>query len=91
LKRITDSAEGKDCQIRLVGICNHDPSTVVFCHFRIGGISGIGYKTDAPIGAYGCSACHAVVDRTKDPEIQLDFAKGCLRTLEIMWRTGVIR
>ena len=91
MSAITDSARGQDCLIRLAGVCNHNRDTVVFCHFRLSGISGIGYKTDAPIGAYGCSACHSVVDSSKDPETQLDFAKGCLRTIESMWRRGILK
>jgi len=90
MSAITESARGRDCEIRLPGVCNFDRETTVFCHFRLIGISGTGYKTDAPIGAYGCSACHSVVDSTKDPLVQLDFAKACLRTINIMFRNGVI-
>jgi hypothetical protein len=93
MKKITDSARGKDCTIRLPGRCCPGPEneTVVFCHFRQIGISGMGYKTDAPIGAYGCAACHAYVDSHHDQETQLAFAEGCFRTFEIMWRLGILR
>lgn len=92
MKRITQSARGRDCEIRLPG-CNPGPDneTVVFCHFRLMNVSGLGFKTDAPIGAYGCASCHAKVDSSKDPQVQLDFAKACFRTINILWKEGVIR
>ena len=91
MSRITESARDRECTIRLPSTCNGNPETSCFCHFRLSGISGMSYKTGAPIGAYGCSACHAVVDTSKDPEVQLAFAHGCMRTLDIMWREGIIR
>jgi hypothetical protein len=93
MSRITDSARGRDCEIRLPMICAPGPDneTVVFCHFRLQGVSGIGYKTESPIGAFGCYACHSVVDRSKDPEVQLAFAHACMRTINILWKEGVIR
>lgn len=89
--KITKAARSRDCEIRLVGVCNGDPATVCFCHFRLAGISGMGFKTDAPIGAFGCSACHSVVDTDKSDEVQLSFAHGVMRTIAILWREGVIR
>jgi hypothetical protein len=93
MKKITDSARGQDCTIRLIGICRPGPDneTVVYCHNRISGISGMGYKSDAPVGAYGCAACHNYVDTHKDETTQLAFAMGCFRTIEILWRRGILR
>lgn len=93
MKKITNSARGRNCEIRLPGICAPGPEneTVVFCHFRQIGISGLGFKTDAPIGAYGCAACHAFVDSHHDCATQLAFAEGCFRTINIMWRDGIVR
>lgn len=89
--KITKAARGRECEIRLPGVCNGDTATTVFCHFRPIGISGFGYKTPAPIGAFGCSSCHAVVDTTKDAEIQLAFAHGVMRTINTLWQEGVIK
>jgi hypothetical protein len=72
-------ARGRDCQIRLE-CCNGDPNTVVLAHFRLAGLSGMGFKSPDFIGAWACSACHQRVDTDKSPEVQLDFAKGCFRT-----------
>ena len=67
----------RDCQIRLEG-CNVGPCCL--CHFRLIGISGMGMKSPDWLGAWGCASCHAIVDSTKDPEVQLDFAKAVFRT-----------
>lgn len=60
MSKITDSARGEQCLIRLPSICNRDPTTVVFCHEPHG--SGIGMKWPDTEGAYGCSACHDEID-----------------------------
>lgn len=78
LRRI---ARDKDCQIRLPGICSGDSSTVVLCHFRLSGLSGLGLKPPDWLGAWGCAACHRTVDSTKDPEVQLAFAHAVFRTI----------
>ena len=88
------AAQGKDCMIRAPGVCNGDPATVVLCHYRIGGYDGMGLKPDDSIAAWGCSACHALVDsRTERPddvtyaEVRLMHAEGVMRTQ--MARKGV--
>ena len=82
-------AEGQSCQVRLPG-CNHDPRTVVLAHFRLMGISGIGYKPPDWLGAWACAMCHAQVDSHKDPETQLAFAHGVFRTLAALHRLGAV-
>ena len=82
-KPITDLrkyARGKDCTVRLPGICNGDPATTVLAHFRLAGVSGIGMKSPDPIGAWCCSSCHSYADTHKDADTQLAFAHGVLRT-----------
>lgn len=89
-KAITSLARGRECQIRLVGVCNYNSETVVPCHFRMTGLSGMGYIPEALFVAWGCSACHARVDADKSPEVQLDFAKGVLRTQAALLKMGCI-
>ena len=56
-------ARGRDCQIRIPGVCSGDPSTVVLCHLPGGGVAR---KRDDRLGAWGCHSCHDAVDaRTK--------------------------
>lgn len=89
--KLTKLARGQNCQIRLVGICNHNPETTVLCHFRLSGLSGLGTKPFSLIGAWGCSACHAAVDAHKDAETQLSFAHGVFRTIAALIEDGVIK
>ena len=64
MSKITDSARGQACLIRIPGVCNRDPETTVFCHEPKG--SGLSMKWPDTEGCYGCSDCHDLDDgRTK--------------------------
>ena len=63
MSKITQSARGERCQIRFPGICNHDPETTVFAHYRLAGYCGTGVKPPDFMGAYACSRCHDEADR----------------------------
>ena len=56
-------ARGKPCLVRIPGVCNHDPETVVGAHINRGGIGGMGMKSgsDLPL-IWACSNCHDVID-----------------------------
>jgi hypothetical protein len=84
-------ARGKDCQIRLPNICNHDPQTTVGAHFRLSGLSGMGTKPDDIFIAWACSACHAWVDGHKSNEVQIAFAHGVFRTQAALLKMGAIK
>jgi hypothetical protein len=58
--KITKSAKGEECQVRLPGICNFNNETTVFAHIGKGG--GMGAKVDDIHGAYCCSDCHKEID-----------------------------
>jgi hypothetical protein len=60
MSKITDSARGEQCLIRIPGVCNRDDATTVFCHEPSG--SGLSMKWPDTEGAYGCSACHDEID-----------------------------
>jgi len=85
VSKISESAKGQDCTIRLPG-CNGNPETVVLAH--INGIRfghGVGKKVNDIHGAYACSHCHDVVDRRKytnisNIEIKLAHYEGVLET-----------
>jgi len=64
MSKITQSAKGESCSIRLPSICNHNKETVVFAH--INGVRfghGMAQKVTDIHGAYACSNCHDAVDR----------------------------
>jgi len=60
--KIRESARGEDCQIRIPDVCKFTPETVVLCHK---GGAGVAMKSSDIHAAYGCYACHAVIDGAK--------------------------
>ena len=89
-------ARGRECQIRLEGICNFDNSTTVLAHYRLIGISGMGMKSPDLIAAHACSACHDACDRRTHTDLEFDFvrlahAEGCFRTIAKLIEEGVIK
>jgi len=93
-------AKGRQCQIRVPGVCNCNPETVVLCHIHKPSISGgTGLKADDMLAAWGCSACHDAVDgRTRlfdneqaDYQTRLSMLmEGVLRTQKILLDEGKI-
>lgn len=83
-------ARGRGCQIRL-DCCNANSETVVLAHFRLSGISGMGYKGPDLIAAWACSECHKRVDTDKSPEVQLAFAHGVFRTQNQLIKEEVVK
>jgi hypothetical protein len=59
-RKLRESARGRDCTIRIPGVCNFNPDTVVLCH--VGRKRGIGKKCHDIHAIYACSDCHDVVD-----------------------------
>jgi hypothetical protein len=89
---LRNAARGRECQIRIPGVCNLNNDTVVLCHLPGG---GIGRKQHDLLGGWGCSSCHDVVDGrvqisfSKD-KIALWFLEGVIRTQTILLEEGVI-
>ena len=77
------AAKWQQCCIRLPGVCSWDIDTVVLCHFRLVGMSGMGMKSPDWLAAFGCAKCHQFVDSHKDDATQLAFAHGVFRTLAL--------
>ena len=83
MSKITESARGEECQVRIPGYCNGDNDTVVFAH-KNGG--GMGMKSSDLHGAYCCSSCHDILDgRAKlynfsPDKIRQYFYEGIFRT-----------
>ena len=93
--KLTKAARGRDCQVRLPGICCGDSETVVLAHYRMAGICGTSIKPPDLIGAWACRTCHDEIDRrtrTMDAETARFFhLEGMVRTLDILMREGVIK
>lgn len=102
MSAITESANGKACEIRIPGY-PHLPETVVHCHYPIGGVtSGTGFKSHDLLGARGCYDCHRIVDRRdltaeerelieqSGPWVKDRFREGIVRTIAKLIKEGVI-
>lgn len=96
---IRKSAKGEECTIRLpMGVCNFDPATTVLCHSNsLADGKGMGLKAPDTQAAYGCSACHDVVDRRRPPPegmnwelVMACFKAGIEHTNRILKRKGLV-
>jgi hypothetical protein len=93
--KLTKAARGRDCQIRLPGVCNGNPETVVLAHYRLAGTCGAGIKPNDLQGAWACSACHDAVDgrgaKIDREEARLAHAEGAFRTQSILISEGLVK
>jgi hypothetical protein len=93
--KLTKSAKGQECQVRIVGICNFNPETTVLAHLDGG---GMGAKRLDIHGAYACSDCHTWVDggytqgalKATKSDRDLWHHEAMVRTQEIMVANGVL-
>lgn len=93
---ITKLANGRDCLIRVPTYCLRTTETVVLCHYRMPNLSGFGIKAPDWLGAFGCHACHQVVDgqrasKFSPSERDLMLAEAVFRTQLVLFEEGVIR
>lgn len=93
---LRDAARGESCDVRVPDTCNNDPQTTVLAHYRVVGISGMGFKSPDLIGAHACSACHDAVDgriRTlyTKQELRLMHLEGVIRTQAKLIGRGQIK
>ena len=77
--------------MRIPGVCNHDPETVVLAHLGGGGMS---LKQPDLLGAFCCSTCHDEIDR-RTRKVPHDAAHkahvdGIFRTQLIWIKEGLV-
>jgi len=92
MSKLRRSARGRECQIRIPGVCNSNPDTVVLAHLNG---AGMGTKHADIHAAYACSRCHAIVDGEKQNDWPPDVLKqfhyeAVIRTQKIMLDEGLI-
>lgn len=63
MSNLTEFARGQECTLRVPGVCNHDPETVVLHHTTFG--AGMGQKNPCLAGYHVCSSCHSFVHGAK--------------------------
>jgi hypothetical protein len=78
-------AKGRECQIRIPGVCNRDSKTTVLCHLHSVQGGGRFMKHDL-LAAIGCSACHDIIDG-RNIEKHMSFKTPLWLFLEAMTRT----
>ena len=61
MSKITKSAKGEVCALRIPMVCNHNPETTVFCHAPCVD-KGWAIKSPDWWGAFGCYECHIYMD-----------------------------
>lgn len=97
-KKYLAGSRGQQCTLRIPGVCNNDPDTVVPAHIRDRHKGGGTKASDLSV-ANACSSCHAVFDgqamaRTGiplAPEDWLFFAlRGLQETLEQRFEAGLL-
>lgn len=59
MSKITESARGEECTVRIPGVCNWNKETVVFAHLNG---AGVAMKDSDLFGCYSCSNCHSYID-----------------------------
>lgn len=93
-KAMTQAARGQSCTLRIPGVCNGDPETVVACHVRAPGFAGMAMKPDDLFIIDGCHACHSVLDsRDKWAEAQIgwdDVLRALMETQRRRMDAGII-
>jgi len=93
--KLTKSARGRECTIRLHPYCNENTETTVFCHAPCED-KGMGIKSPDWWGAFGCSDCHDIVDGRRSVDINSSdiyhyHIQGVYRTLRIFIQEGLIK
>ncbi len=98
-------AKGRECQIRIPGVCNSNNETVVLCHLNRKNVFGVGMSLKVPdiFGAWSCSDCHDAVDWRSDKapygyehgfysldELLIMHMEGVFRTQNILLKEGKI-
>ena len=97
MSKITNSAKGKECDIRIPFACRGDTETTVHCHLPDGtGTGHMAGKSKDIHGVRGCANCHDILDgRRKSKyfdrdQILLMAYQGQQRTLRALVREGFI-
>ena len=96
---IRRAARGQGCTLMILDVCNRDPDTTVLCHSNsLADGKGMCLKAPDTAAAFGCSACHDVLDgRRARPsgltlsELDNHFRAGVRRTHIILAAMGLIK
>lgn len=95
MANLRKEARGRECQVRIPGVCNGNSETVVLAHCRLSGLCGTGIKPPDLFGAWSCSACHDEIDRrtrlTDAGEAHVAHLEGVIRTQAALLKEGKVK
>ncbi len=89
------AARGRECTVRIPGICCFNPDTSVLAHYRMSDTCGTGCKPNDQQAAIACNCCHDAIDgRIKTDysreELRLMHAEGVFRTQKVWREEGLL-
>ncbi|MDQ6988481.1 MAG: DUF1364 domain-containing protein [Mariprofundaceae bacterium] len=92
--KLRKSAQGQDCTLNIVGVCNYNTETTVLAHLP-SDMAGMGSKSPDFCACFACSDCHDVIDgRVMNVEavVHREFymLRAQVRTLKIWIEEGLI-
>lgn len=93
---LREQARGRQCMVRIPGVCCHNSETVVLAHIRLPGVSGMGIKAVSDLcGAWACHTCHDAIDRRANMDLDRDYVRllhleGMVRTIAQLSKEGII-
>ena len=92
--KIRKSAKGKECTLRIAGVCNYDCSTTVLAHLPDES-HGIGLKSDDFSACYACSSCHDFIDNRVKSDLtesdrQFYMRRAQTRTIRSLVESGLL-
>ena len=89
-KKLRASANGRECTVRMPGICNHNPETTVLAHLPCGQ-KGMGMKGFVSVAVYACCSCLDVIDGRAAGDIDWqDMPRAIAETHEGLIRSGIL-
>jgi hypothetical protein len=93
MPNLRKAARGRDCTVRIPGVCNHNPETTVLAHIRRGGVAGMGQKPPDVCAVLACSDCHDAIDGRVRFDCVIDhyILDAMCRTLAIWHREGLVK
>ena len=101
--KLLAAAKGQQCTLKIPGVCVGGTETVVACHSPLGE-DRKGAKAPDFCVAWGCAACHDVLDRRKSftfgnytpglitiEDQRYFFHRGLVSTLAMLFEKGIVK
>ncbi len=90
-RKLRESARGRDCTLRLPGVCTFDPATTVLAHLPCGQ-RGVGLKSLDVVACFACVACHDAIDGRRKAEFDaFDLLRALAETQAVWINEGLLK